>query len=503
MKKTALIFTCLMSLVACSYAQEYQMGKKEPTPRELYAETINEKDLERHLRVIAADSMEGRDTGSEGMRKAGKYIANHFKSLGLLPPVKVGKEMSYLQEYKMVKRQWKASTALQIGKETFVFGKDFYPIRYPQDKKVELSAEVLIAPNEDVTALEKLDLKGKAIIFLEKKLELNKKIAARAKELGAAAVLVVKSPTEDGFKKAMASNEYYFAGRQTTFVSAKDEAIYYISPTLASKLLKNDKIANALQKVGEKAGKIKIKGEYTENVDLVAQNVLGFLEGTDKKDEIVVITAHYDHVGMQDGKIHNGADDDGSGTVSVMEIAEAFAKAASEGGTRPRRSILFMTVSGEEKGLFGSQFYTDFDPIFPLSKTVVNLNIDMVGRLGGDYIAKNEPNYIYLIGSDKLSTELHKLSEETNKNTENLILDYKYNSDSDPNRFYYRSDHYNFAKNDVPIIFYFNGVHEDYHKPTDDVDKIHFPKMAKIARLVFHTAWEIANRDNRLVVDKK
>jgi Zn-dependent M28 family amino/carboxypeptidase len=272
---------------------------------------------------------------------------------------------------------------------------------------------------------------------------------------------------------------------------------------VAKELLGTDKLEKYLSKAGKSAKEaIRIKGEYSEKIEFKADNILGFLEGTDKKDEVLVITAHYDHVGMQGGKLHNGADDDGSGTVSVMEIAEAFAKAA-QSGARPRRSILFMTVSGEEKGLYGSQYYTDYEPIFPLENTVVNLNIDMVGRIGGDYIAKNEANYIYLIGSDKLSTELHNLGEEVNKQGDNLILDYKYNNDNDPNRFYYRSDHYNFAKNNIPIIFYFNGVHEDYHKPTDDVEKINFAKMTKIARLVFNTAWEIANRDKRLVVDKK
>jgi len=299
------------------------------------------------------------------------------------------------------------------------------------------------------------------------------------------------------------SYAYYYEGAQTGLVSKKDEAIFYISPKLATQLFNGKNLSESLQRVGKTTHhKINIQGAYKEKIEFVSENVLGFLEGTDKKDEIVVITAHYDHVGTTDGKVYNGADDDGSGTVSVMEIAEAFSKAAQE-GSRPRRSILFMTVSGEEKGLFGSQYYADYDPIFPLEKTVVDLNIDMVGRLGGDYIAKNEPNYIYLIGSDKLSSELHELSEAANKKRDNLILDYKYNDEKDPNRFYYRSDHYNFAKNNVPIIFYFNGTHPDYHQPTDDIEKINFPKMTKIARLVFYTAWEIANRENRLKVDKK
>lgn len=496
MKKTILTF--LLPICVCSGAWAQKVGN----PNE-FAQTITAEDLEKHLKVIAADSMEGRDTGSEGMRKAGRYIAAHFKELGLLAPITKGDSKSYMQEYMLAKRAWQATTTLSVGKNTYKFGTDFYALRFPSASPFELKAEVVIVPNDGIESLEKMNVKGKAVVFLEEKVEINKRIASRAKELGAVAVIVVKSLDQEKFKEALQTNAYYYSGRQPSLVGKKDEAIYYISPAVAKELLGTEKLEKALKQVGKPAKTtVVIKGEYSEKIEFKADNILGFLEGTDKKNEILVITAHYDHVGMQGGKLHNGADDDGSGTVSVMEIAEAFAKAAQR-GARPRRSILFMTVSGEEKGLYGSQYYTDYEPIFPLENTVVNLNIDMVGRIGGDYIAKNEPNYIYLIGSDKLSTELHNLGEEVNKRGDNLILDYKYNSDSDPNRFYYRSDHYNFAKNNIPIIFYFNGVHEDYHKPTDDVEKINFAKMTKIARLVFNTAWEIANRDNRLVVDKK
>ncbi|TRO66985.1 M28 family peptidase [Christiangramia sabulilitoris] len=229
------------------------------------------------------------------------------------------------------------------------------------------------------------------------------------------------------------------------------------------------------------------------------ENVVAFLEGSEKPEEILVISSHYDHVGVDEaGNIYNGADDDGSGTVGVLEIAEAFVKAKKDGYT-PKRSILFLNVTGEEKGLVGSKFYTD-EPIFPLANTVVNLNIDMIGRKDPAHEAND--NYVYLIGSDKLSTDLHNLSESVNEKYINMDLDYKYNDENDPNRFYYRSDHYNFAKNNIPIIFYFNGTHADYHKPTDTPDKIEYELLAKRARLVFLTAWEIANRDARLVVDK-
>ncbi|WP_025743083.1 M28 family metallopeptidase [Aquimarina pacifica] len=232
-----------------------------------------------------------------------------------------------------------------------------------------------------------------------------------------------------------------------------------------------------------------------------SENVLAFIKGSDKADEIVVISAHYDHVGVDyDGNIYNGADDDGSGTVSILEIAEGFMQAKKD-GHGPRRSILFLHVTGEEKGLYGSKFYTE-NPVFPLENTVTDLNIDMIGRIDDAHDEEGKRDYIYLIGSDRLSSELHDISEKMNKTYTQLDLDYTFNAKNDPNRFYFRSDHYNFAKHNIPIIFYFNGVHEDYHKHTDTADKIEYELMTKRAKLVFYTAWDIANREQRLIVDK-
>ena len=236
-----------------------------------------------------------------------------------------------------------------------------------------------------------------------------------------------------------------------------------------------------------------IKKIFKKNKIIRGENVLGYIEGSDLKDELIIITAHYDHLGKHDTLLFNGADDDGSGTVAIMEIAEAFMLAKRD-GKGPRRSILIMPVSGEEKGLLGSKYYTD-NPVFPLKKTIANLNIDMIGRIDNMHL---DGNYVYLIGSDMLSKDLHNISEEINKKYIGLELDYTYNTDDDPHRYYYRSDHYNFAKNNIPVIFYFNGVHEDYHKTTDTIEKIDFNKIEKITRFVFLTAWELANREERI-----
>lgn len=228
-----------------------------------------------------------------------------------------------------------------------------------------------------------------------------------------------------------------------------------------------------------------------------SENVIGVVEGTEFKDEVIFITAHYDHLGVRDGKVYNGADDDGSGTVAVMEMAEAFAK-AKEAGFAPKRTIAFMAVTGEEKGLLGSSYYTDH-PIFPIANTVCDLNIDMIGRYDDEH--KKDSSFVYLIGSDKISTDLHKINEHANNTYTKLTLDYKFNDPDDPNRFYYRSDHYNFAEKGVPIIFYFNGVHADYHEETDEISKINFDLLVKRAQLVFYTAWEVANREERIKSD--
>jgi Zn-dependent M28 family amino/carboxypeptidase len=229
------------------------------------------------------------------------------------------------------------------------------------------------------------------------------------------------------------------------------------------------------------------------------ENVLGFIKGSEKPDEIIVISAHYDHVGIYDGEIYNGADDDGSGSVALLEMAQAFQMAIKD-GFKPKRSLLFLHVTAEEIGLLGSKYYTDIQPIFPLENTITNLNIDMIGRVDDAHL--DNPNYVYLIGTDRLSSDLHKLSEKINNQYIKMDLDYTYNSESDPNRFYYRSDHYNFAKNDIPCIFYFNGVHADYHKPTDTPDKINYDLLAKRTQLIFATAWELANTENKPFVDK-
>jgi Zn-dependent M28 family amino/carboxypeptidase len=275
--------------------------------------------------------------------------------------------------------------------------------------------------------------------------------------------------------------------------------LMFISKTTAAEILKTDAAS--------------VNGSFAQNIypvhmqvglqkatkHLQSTDVIGVLPGTDKKSEYVFVTAHYDHLGKHGDVIYYGADDDGSGTTSILQIATAFAKARDKGYS-PRRTIVFMTVSGEEKGLWGSEYYTNH-PVFPLDSTSVDLNIDMIGRIDPKRTYGDSTNYVYTIGEDKLSSDLMVISDSVNNACCKLELDRKFNDPNDSNRFYYRSDHYNFASKGVPIIFYFNGTHADYHRPTDTVDKINFDLMAKRAKLVFYTAWAMANRDDMLKRD--
>lgn len=291
--------------------------------------------------------------------------------------------------------------------------------------------------------------------------------------------------------------------------------IFAISSSFANRILKStgktiealqEQIDASLTPVVMVIPGVEVTGTIKQDLFTASsENVVAYIEGSDPdlKDEVVVISSHYDHIGMRDAGdedgINNGADDDGSGTVAVLEIAEAFAKATKD-GFGPRRSILFLNVTGEEKGLLGSAYYTDSEPIFPLENTVTNLNIDMIGRIDPTHPGKDS-NYVYIIGSKLISQELHDINQRVNELVGiNLDLNERFNSKDDPNQFYRRSDHWNFGKKNIPFIFFFTGTHEDYHGVGDEPDKIEYKRMSRISQLIFATAWQIANQDERPTV---
>ncbi len=503
-----------------------------------YAATITPEDLKRHLLVIAADSLEGRDTGSPGQKKAAAYVAGFYREYGLQPAVQAGDgTRSYFQHYNLYRAGW-GDVYMKSGSRTFRLNEDFYInglLNVKEEEKVELvlAGYGIVTDKYDDYAY--LDVRGKAVALFDGEpvaadgkyiLSGNEEKSARwggalgwrakvnaAMEKGARFVVIISSKNGDEFERelkqrSLMMNRYNnMLSLQPVREQLTSSAAVYVSERtgialLNTRLRKLEKVKSHIARTGSGskerlAAEIALKAARINQV-VETENVAAFLEGTDKKDEVIVISAHLDHIGISpDGQINNGADDDGSGTVSLLELAEAFAKAKRE-GHGPRRSLLFLNVTGEEKGLLGSEYYSEH-PLFPLKNTVANLNIDMIGRV--DDAHKSDHRYVYLIGSDKLSSELHAISEEANKKYVNYTLDYTFNDPRDPNKFYYRSDHYNFAKKGIPVIFYFTGVHEDYHRPGDDVEKILFDKQAPIVRLVFHTAWELANREERIRVD--
>jgi len=495
MTKIALVFLFAFLLLGCTTKKK--ITAQNNNQADAYAKTITQKDLKKHLTVLASDEYEGRETAMPGQKKAAKYIADYFQSIGLK---KGYYDTSYFQKFPVdVKDPSKVS--ITIGTDSLVFLDDFYYLGNFADtnlKDLEIVYLGYGVIGENYSDYEGIDTKGKVLIVqqgLPQGIELKgdwnnwRKKLKVAEDHGAVALFTIQKDFDDRVERIRSyiQNPRMQLHNKGNRSKIKSTPNFILSPRTASTYLGINKET--------KNGKLtpKMNLNLAINQTLESDNVLGFIEGTDKKDEIVILTAHYDHLGYDAGEICNGADDDGSGTVAVLELAQAFAE-AKKAGNAPRRSILFMTVSGEEKGLLGSEYYTN-NPVFPLQNTVVDLNIDMIGRVDDKH---TDNNYIYLIGSDKISSDLHQISEKVNNEKIHFELDYTYNDEDDPNRFYYRSDHYNFAKNDIPVIFYFSGTHEDYHKPTDDVEKIDFEKLEKTAKLVFYTAWEIANRENNL-----
>jgi hypothetical protein len=462
-----------------------------------YASTITTEDLEKHLTYLASDELEGRDTGEKGQKLAAEYLVNFYKSIGLTGPV----DGDYLQKFQLSSVTWE-EVELKVGKQKLVNNEDFVFIGDGDVKKTQKTELVFLGlANEE--NLNKVDVKGK-LVGLWSIGEAAQEAIRKIMDAGANGIVIVTMEGQANFDR-IANRYKSLSGKgrlgfdqptvqEPVFMVSSDRMASLFGSTIEElkEAAKNDPASIPSQKASYKIKKSK------EVVD--TENVMGFLEGTDKKEEVLVISSHYDHIGItSDGEINNGADDDGSGTVSVMEIAEAFATAAKE-GNRPRRSVLFLNVSGEEKGLLGSEYYSD-NPVFPLENTVNNINIDMVGRIDYEYQDAENQDYVYVIGSEMLSSQLKTINEYNNITYTNLILDYRYDAEDDPNRFYYRSDHYNFAKHNIPVIFFFNGVHDDYHQPTDTVDKIEFELMEKRAKLIFHTSWDLANREHRTPVD--
>ena len=502
------------------------LGQDRDPVQVKYAAEINPSSARQHLSTLASPAFEGRGTGEPGGEKAAAYIANEFKKLGLAGPV----EGSYFQPVKLIRTRFDVKEFAIAGKP-FKNGVDFYFVGGGPEVHVHAKEVVFIGygisdPKYD--DLKDMDIEGKVVLMLSegeptdvdgkslitgsnkpsdwatsstKRLQ---NVTSRKPKL----IVAVSNTLKESLER--------FGYRLTQPRIALDEGKPLPEPTTPVVTIGKEMAARLLSKAGTSISKLVADINATKKsqsrpypVDLnttfgsttepfTSNNVLGYLEGTDLKDELLVLTAHYDHEGNQNGVIYFGADDNGSGTTGLLEMAKAFSKAKLE-GHGPRRSILFMAVTAEEKGLLGSNYYSRH-PVFPLENTVVNINTDMIGRVDDKHLKGNH-GYVHAIGSDKLSSELKAINEKANATYTQLELDYMYDDPKDPMRIYYRSDQYNFAKHGIPVVFYFSGLHPDYHTPADTVDKINFDLLCRRARLAFHTAWEVANRDKRLVVD--
>jgi len=503
-----------------------------------FSAPINKENAYKHLSILASDEYEGRETGKKGAWMAADYIKNYFKSLGLKGPV----NGDYFQPIDMVTYDL-SKMSFSLNGQAKEYGKDFV---------ISASTVALGGFNYDASEIvfagygldkdgyndfQGIDITGKVVMIFGNgdptlkgsapaadRAARRKAMAAQQSKIqylaehGAKAVIQIDTFLDHISPELKAS--YSGAGQPALKTAAsvakmqntKTVPSIRVTTAVANEILKQagttvsamqEKIvstvkpASQLIKVASSGSALKAENKVR------AENVLGFLEGSDPvlKDEILVITGHYDHIGLTTSgtdKVNNGADDDGSGTTGVLMIADAFTK-ARKAGKGPKRSILFMTVVGEEKGLLGSEWYSEH-PVFPLEKTITDLNIDMIGRV--DDAHKANPEYIYIIGSDMLSSDLNATGIRANDEHIKMNLDMTYNNRTDPNQFYYRSDHYNFAKHGIPVIFYFSGVHEDYHQPGDEVSKINFDLLSKRAQLVYYTAWDLANTAKRPVVDK-
>jgi hypothetical protein len=490
----------LLSVCASCAAQ----AQKMPDPRP-FAKTITEEDLKKHLFIVASADFEGRETATEGQRKAAAYIENDFRSLGLKP----GNGDSYQLQYPVYQDSLQ-SAALSVNGRAFAFNTDFF-VPVATDYSAEMGAADIVFAGYGISDstrddYKNLNVKGKIVMVLgglPSGVQMPTGRAARrfffakqeaAQKNGAAAILILQANAPRNIREPKGNMS------MTQFPRTIFPNTFYITDIVAKAIAGDDfpAVQNASGLGRTYAANLQLTVKKT-SLHLQSSDVLGFLEGGDLKDQIVVLSAHYDHLGKRGNDIYYGADDDGSGTVSILELAEAFAKAKAA-GKGPRRSILFLANSGEEKGLFGSQYYSEH-PTYPLDKTTVDLNIDMIGRIDPNRKQGDSTNYVYVVGSDKLSTELKPISEGNNKKYSGLELDYKFDDPNDPEMIYYRSDHFNFARKGVPIIFYFDGIHKDYHQPTDTPDKINYDIMEKRARFVFYTAWEMANRNDMVKRD--
>lgn len=477
-----------------------------------------------HLDFLASEELGGRYTLSPSFGIAARYLAAHLQAFGFRG---AGAHGSFLQTFEVVSgRPDVSNTSLtitidgksksyELGDFTFAVSAGNADIQAP----IVFIGSGISSAGQNHDDYAGLDVKGKIVLVAPGNSGLDPSAlgdgqqgegAARAH--GAVAILRIPNQRLAGMMRSSGYRERVLQRQDVRLAQQAVGALPLVTlgPDLADKLLASAGLSlNAVYAAADKKQSLEPRAlEASAHMILrvhssrsTTQNVAGILDGTDRqlRNEYVVFSAHYDHLETSPaGQIYPGADDDGSGTTAVLTIAHALAL------NRPRRSVLIMFHAGEELGLLGSEYNTDYAPAVPLNQLVVDLNIDMIGRSkpptdteSADEHLSNA-NTVYLVGAGRISSELRQISEDTNAQFERMKLDYYYDDPRNPERIYFRSDHWNYAKHGVPVIFYFDGIHADYHRPTDTVDKIDFNKLTQVTRLVFETGWRLANLDHRL-----
>ncbi|MGH7599210.1 MAG: M20/M25/M40 family metallo-hydrolase [bacterium] len=535
--KSRICFLVVSLFFGVGFSPKNNEANNPPNGKYRGAELITTAQLKDYLTFIASDELEGRDTPSRGLDVAAKFLATNLSRWGVKP---AGDNGTYFQRFALLKTTVdSAQTIAEINGQRFKYGSDFLASSFSgagtASGPLIYAGHGLMIKAKNLDAFAGLDVKDKIVVwtnefpkgvtfadFSGKQGEDWQSAAKYAALNGAKGGIIIPSYTSlitwEQTKKNQLANGALAVEK---FQSNTDPKIPIIvaSPRLTGALLQGEKesatkVFNSAV-MGEPAAAFEFKPEKRVTFTVAAkaeqvytQNVVGVVEGSDAnlKQEYVAIGAHYDHVGVgapvNGDAIYNGADDDGSGTVSVLAMAEAYAK-----GPRPKRSLLFVWHAAEEKGLWGSKYFTEY-PTVPIDKIVAQLNIDMIGRAqkAGDSNPSHanlaKPNEVFVVGSKKMSTELGNLSESVNKSYYNLSFNYKYDDPNDPEKIFFRSDHFNYALKGIPIIFYTDGDHEDYHKVTDHVEKVDFENMLKITRTIYAMAWELGN-GKRPEIDKK
>lgn len=558
---TSIILLALLLALPTTFAQRKDAKPKTTPAARLSAarsvDTISAAQLKNYLYFIASDEMEGRDTPSRGLDTTAKFIAMNLERWGFKP---AGDDGTFFQRITLRRDILDgAHSAAEINGQKFNYGEDFLPnaVGATLTGPMVYVGHGWVVKSKNIDAYKGIDVKDKIVVVFGEGLPQGLTRADLTGKMGEDWISPALYAQQHGAKGVLAVADYGMLLRwdQTRqrlssgppprpqvekFMTQTGPAVpvIWVSPKMATALFQGEKYsAAALMAYGSGVAPasvpvpngppVTVTLPFELNADKNAtftiaakserpmtQNVVAVWEGSDPvlKNEYVAVGAHYDHIGnsppqcqpLNGDAICNGADDDGSGTTALLGMAEAISHAKQ----RPRRSVLFVWHCGEEKGLWGSRYFTDY-PTIPLDHIVTQLNIDMIGRSKkeGDTNPRNAnlsgPNQIYVIGSTMMSTELGQLSQSVNKSYLNLQYDLRYDDPQDPNRFFFRSDHYNYARKGIPIIFFFDGVHEDYHRPGDEPQKIDYEKMEKVARTIYMTLWEVANLPVRPKVDKQ